>query len=283
MALTLKGNSNGYPWNHEPFPTEVKVERLPPEFPSFVRVFLVVHLGPDALAWTRVRKYVDNVLQALGNQVELLMTVASSPFSEACQLELEKHLANRPNSRIIILENRGMDIGPFLWALNCLRQKPSAEQPHIVVKIHSKTHDLWREHLCEPLFSSPMLVAKLINLLASDPSIGMLGSRYNLYNTRQHCGLNRKFIDDYLRLLRIPVLDKIPSHAKGQLRFVGGTIFYAKLEALEPMLSHANLFNWQEELAVARQTDKDRPQKTHALERLFGVLVQLKNLKIVAV
>lgn len=283
MALTLKKGNSGYPWNHQKLPSEVRLERLSPEFPEYLRVLLVAHVGPALDAWQRIQQYVDNVLVALGNQVELIVTIAKSSESEAQQQQLEKRFADRPQTRIVILENRGMDVGPFLWCLNLIRQKPIGQQPHILIKIHTKTHDQWRRDLCDPLFGSPMTVAKLINYLAIEQGIGMLGSAHNIYNTKKYSGLNKPLIEQYLRALRLPSLDKIPAHGVGQLRFVGGTIFYARTEALESLTNGSDLFSWQEELATARQTDAKEGQKTHALERLFGVLVQIKGLKLVAV
>lgn len=64
-------------------------------------------------------------------------------------LEQTKELL--PNAEIILINNKGMDIGPFLLTME--RIIKSEEYPAIkfIIKIHTKTNKIWRDGMIKPL------------------------------------------------------------------------------------------------------------------------------------
>jgi lipopolysaccharide biosynthesis protein len=271
-----------YPWNHRGIASEVDLRNATVELPAELRAALIVHVGSDLAGWELIRPYVQNVALALGSQVEILISVVQTPDVEQLQQAIATSLEHK-NSSVVILENRGMDVGPFLWMLNALRLRPLGQQPHIILKLHTKTSHAWRAHLCEPLFATPLRVGQLVTLLLRSPSVGMLGSRYNMYNTLQHSGPNRPLIDEYLRCFGYAPLSQQPAHQQGRLRFVGGTVFIAKMEAFTHNLNAVDLFSWQLELPLGRSNDRTEAQRTHALERILGIIVQCQGYQLLAV
>jgi len=272
-----------YPWNHRGIASEVDLRNATVELPAELRAALIVHVGSDLAGWEQIRPHVQNVVLALGSQVEILVSVAQTPDAEQLLQAITASLQQHKKSTVTILENRGMDVGPFLWMLNLLRLRPLGQQPDIILKLHTKTNHAWRTHLCEPLFATPLRVGQLVTLLLRSPSVGMLGSRYNLYNTLQHCGPNRPFVDAYLRSFGYAPLSQQPAHRQGRLRFVGGTVFIAKMEAFTHNLNAVDLFSWQLELPLGRSNDRTEPQRTHALERILGIIVQCQGYQLLAV
>jgi hypothetical protein len=53
------------------------------ELPAELRAALIVHVGSDLAGWELIRPYVQNVVLALGSQVEILVSVAQMPEAES--------------------------------------------------------------------------------------------------------------------------------------------------------------------------------------------------------
>lgn len=280
-----RDTKNSYPWAHQAVPSEVPpiTSFSSPAISYELKVALILHLGPDHAAWNRIEKYVLNCVIALGNQLEILVTIANSDYAKRHQTIIKEKLIG-VKYEILIVENRGMDVGPFLLAFHQLViQRPLQERPDILLKIHSKSHDAWRRDLCEPLFGSPALIVKLVNYLFSNEKAGMLGSRFNIYNSLRHSGYNGNLIDEYLAKMKLPLLRNSPKHKAGQLRFVGGTIFMVKLEVYNFTLANMDLLSWYNKMPLGRQSDGTGPQMPHSLERILGIIVQLQNYQLIAV
>lgn len=274
--------SAGYPWKHIPVPSEVQLKEAD-EMSASLRVALIVHVGPGENVWSSIEHYVQNAVAALSDHLEVLVSVVESSEAEAVKEEIETSLRNHKLKSVRVVENRGMDIGPFLWWLNTLRLRQFDQQPHYIMKIHTKTNNLWRQHLCEPLFESPERVEQLIDYMQRHHSVGMLGSRFNLYDTQKHCSPHGALVDDYLAELGYASLKDSLAHTSGKLKFVGGTIFIVRMEALRYNLNGAELLAWQSELTRGRSNDRSGPQRTHALERIFSIVVQYQGYSLIAV
>lgn len=116
-----RDQQNAYPWAHQAIPSEI------PHITSFsspalsydLRVALILHLGPDHAAWNRIEKYVLNCVIALGNQLEIIITIANSDYAKKHDTVIREKLVG-VKYEIQIVENRGMDIGPFLFAFHQL-------------------------------------------------------------------------------------------------------------------------------------------------------------------
>lgn len=158
-------------------------------------------------------------------------------------------------------ENRGRDVLPFLRVAERLLD----EGERIVLKLHTKrsTHrsdgDLWRRELMERLVS-PKRAERITQTFAQDASLGMVAAEGHLQPLSYYWGANRDNVD-YLTVrlgLQAPDIDHD--------RFVAGSMFWVRLDALRPILD-AHLDPWEFD-PEAGQVDGTF---AHALERVFAL------------
>jgi len=156
--------------------------------------------------------------------------------------------------------NRGRDILPFLKIL------PSvfAHGHEIILKLHTKgsNHLNRKEHWRNQLFSNLIGKGKVKNALhifQSNPAIGMIGPAGNILPMRLYYAANGA---------RVQQLCKQMGLKQNQLRdlnFVAGSMFYARREALQPIVNlHLSENDFEPE---AGQTDGTL---AHAVERAFA-------------
>lgn len=157
--------------------------------------------------------------------------------------------------------NHGRDILPFLKVL----PKVFDDGHEIVLKLHTKgsNHLNRKVHWRNDLFSKLIGVDKVTNLmkiLDRNQQIGMIGPSENILPMKNYYGSNAKIVNELSNDLG--VRDELLT----DLNFVAGSMFYARKEALLPLLK-LNLSdeNFEKEKG---QTDGTM---AHAVERLFTV------------
>lgn len=162
---------------------------------------------------------------------------------------------------IIVTENRGRDILPFLRVACML----SAEGVDLILKLHTKKSphlangDAWRRELVSGL-ANPAALDVIIAEFAARPKLGMLTADGHRLDAARYSGANAALIAQLCRLIGVPTLE-------GQY-FPAGSMFWARLPALRALLD-APLTNWDFDDENA-QTDGTM---AHAIERLFGAVV----------
>lgn len=164
-------------------------------------------------------------------------------------------------AEILVFENRGRDVLPFLHVANRLLD----EGVDLVLKLHTKRSEhrrdgrRWRADLLEKLLS-PARAPRLVAAFEADPSLGMLAPEGHLLPLSRFWGGN----EDNVR--RLAVRTGLPAPDALTHRFSAGSMFYVRLGALRPLLdAHLDpqLFE-----AEAGQIDGTC---AHAIERLFGL------------
>ena len=131
------------------------------------------------------------------------------------------------NSVILIVKNKGMDIGPFL--ANLLYLKINNIKPKYILKIHTKTDDRFREHVLNHLIGSESIILNNILKLKSNDNLGMLTGTL-IFNTLN----NNSFFDNHIYYL--DYLSKIllfENLERFKLEFAIGTFFYSKYEIFD--------------------------------------------------
>lgn len=179
-----------------------------------------------------------------------------------------------PDASFLICENRGYDIWPFLKALKSV----DLSRYDLVVKLHTKRDielprrcvvgytllngSAWRDHLLS-FVRTPDAWARTLRRFRDDLRIGMVSGRSVVF-TR---GDAKKEVqggsfDAAIRLLN----DEwgIPARRNG--RFVGGTMFAARPEALRPFVEHPFT---PEMFGVSGGHENET--FAHVLERAFGL------------
>lgn len=168
------------------------------------------------------------------------------------------------NLNVVAMENRGRDIRPFLESL--LEVHRSGIQ--YVCKIHTKksSHrqdgDDWRRAIYESLLGPSAL--RTIRSLDAEGSrgIGLLAPSDHLLPMGTYWGSNEEAVLSLGTRLGFSVPEIVSSS------FPAGSMFWARTNALAPMLTLADCDKFQYECG---QTDGTY---AHALERVFSLVVQ---------
>ena len=204
----------------------------------------------------------DEILHAIresGIHFRLLVTTTTDRHTAIASI-LARH---KLNAEIVTGANQGRDILPFLRLANRLLD----EGEDIVLKLHTKQSlhledgQAWRRELLERLLA-PTRAGRMLQTLREDGRIGMVAPEGHLLDLAGHMGGNREAID-YLRV-RLGLGE--PSTPP---RFVSGSMFWARLSALRPLLD-AHLDEWEFE---AEQGQIDGTL-AHAIERIFALCVE---------
>ena len=167
-----------------------------------------------------------------------------------------------------IYENRGRDILPFLRVANELAD--SGEE--LVLKLHTKrsTHrvdgDIWRRDLLDKL-AGPANVQRLYRAFAEFPRLGMIAPEGHVLTTRLYWGWNEENVHYLCRRMGIAGAESSPEV------FVAGSMFWARLDALRPLLDlHLDEAEFEAEGGHVDGT------MGHAIERVMALAVKQAGL-----
>ena len=131
------------------------------------------------------------------------------------------------NLVIIEVKNKGMDIGIFLLSLLYLRENNLKYK--YLVKIHTKTDDRFREHVCDHLIGSKKCIENNFFKMEQDKNIGMLNGTL-IFNFSK----NNSFFNNHMRYLYY-LTDTILGEKLDvdKLEFAVGTFFYSRFDVFE--------------------------------------------------
>ncbi len=164
-------------------------------------------------------------------------------------------------AELVADDNRGRDVLPFLRAANRLLDDGET----LVLKLHTKRSphrgdgDLWRTEMVDALASADA-VARALDAFAGSPDLGLLVPSGHLQPMSYFWGDN----EDNVRYLATRLGLDPPVDADA--RFAAGSMFWARLDALRPVLD-AHLDEWEFEPEAA-QVDGTM---AHAVERIVAL------------
>ena len=201
---------------------------------------------------------------------------ATFKFYVTCPSELSDKITGFFNQAhykfsLLVVENHGRDILPFLKIL------PQAfkDGAQVILKIHTKKSDhrlsgkLWRKDLYTKLLKEKA-IKQALNILNKDHSVGLIGPRGHIVPMNLYYGANAKRIKNLSNVMGIES-SQLPG-----LNFSAGSMFYARRQALMPLLNLGLLTeNFEQE-----QGQKDGTV-AHAVERVFAISTLAANLKLV--
>lgn len=187
--------------------------------------------------------------------------------------EVRKHLfANDMSCESLLLgENRGRDILPFLRAATLLRD----QGVDVVLKLHTKrsTHrqdgDQWREELVSRLLMRGRASA-ILHAFSQQPSLGLVAPEGHTHPLDFYWGAN---VDNVVALSSLIGIPTPNVHAEN---FTSGSMFWIRLQALSAILDASlNEHMFENE---AGQVDGTL---AHALERLINSCVRTSGFSAV--
>lgn len=173
---------------------------------------------------------------------------------------------------LLTVANRGRDVLPFLMVM-----REVIRRGHVVVlKLHTKktSHrndgDIWLDDILGKLLAKDK-VGSFFDLLKGDENIGMIAPAGHIVPMSTYSGSNKK------NILRISEkLGFSRSDVMGEV-FVAGTMFYASVTALMPMIDLA--FSDEDFEIENNQVDGTL---AHAIERCFSMSCLSANLRLIS-
>lgn len=183
----------------------------------------------------------------------------------------------KPDAIIMMVNNRGYDIGPFIKFLNRI----DLDKYDYILKLHTKgrqnecwtkinhyrlDNTLWHDILFSALLKSPDRVAKNFKILAENPEIGMLGAAYCLTDEPQ-------LYADLLEGINAE-LQTMGFKPRAKLSFIAGTMFLARAGLFKPLQKY--------KISDFMPTDGKIKEgtKAHIFERLFGAVIEAQGYQI---
>lgn len=225
----------------------------------------VFHYGDEA-QWEFYRKYFDRLPEGCRKFVTI-----RSDYSPQT-IHYTRIQSDLKNAILVPIENRGLDTGAFLLALDRIFR--DREQPDLILKVHSKSTrntgpfgegPAWRQTLMDSLVGSKERTRACIRIFESCPDIGMVGSgRYLIQEPY------RAEIDRYAR----EVLGLVHQSTN---RFVAGTMFWVRFPILKKAFGGKDLRGIVARMPSGRVNHDYEP---HWLERIYGNIVFQQGLRI---
>lgn len=210
------------------------------------------------------------LLGTKGLEIPHTYFVTTTPCREAAIREVLDEIGIA--CRLTVFENRGRDVAPFLAVL----PEVVAQGFPYVLKVHTKRSphradgDQWRKEMYECLATAPQ-IAWILDAMRASPRIGMVGPIDHVVPLSTNWELNQA---------RVRSLAFRMSHLEVDLardKFIAGTMFMARTEALAPaMRLGLGHHDFEEESGQVDGT------LAHALERAFSYGVRAAGLELAA-
>ncbi|MDD2564391.1 MAG: rhamnan synthesis F family protein [Salinivirgaceae bacterium] len=172
--------------------------------------------------------------------------------------------------QVFQFDNRGRDILPFLRIL-----KNIDDDGVMIVKIHTKksnhrlTGDLWRKELFDSLLTAKNIF-RGVTYFNHNPNVGIIGPKGHLVPMSLYFGGNALALQFFCGKFGISV------EVLKSLNFVAGSMFFARLSALQPLLD----LEIPDEM-FEQEAGQNDGTMAHAIERVFSLSCALCNMGLV--
>ena len=189
--------------------------------------------------------------------------------------ELESDIKNAfPDTRILLVENVGYDIYPFLKVLSL----NDLNDYSYVIKLHSKRNvkninpfvwyagAKWRENLLS-FIKTKSSFRKTLSVLENNPAIGMHGANVCITN---------RFTDEKRAQRETFSFIEDKGFKKCNYDFVAGSMFMARASVLQSLKE----LNFTADDFVTPDSSHESCQLAHVLERFCGYIVKNQDYKI---
>ncbi|HBG59264.1 MAG TPA: hypothetical protein DDW97_00615, partial [Anaerolineaceae bacterium] len=222
---------------------------------------VVLHLYYTEL-FNEVKSYLDN----LGDAFDLYISLPEDQAAFESRIREEY-----PEAMILLVPNRGRDLAPFIELLKIIIPLgyETLLKIHTKKTLHREDGTMWRQDVFSKLLGSETQVARILKAFSSDKTLAMLGPQDHVLDSRFYMGKNAATVQDLL--YQCGYAQSLPE----SFFFVASTMFWARPEIFKPLLKAKLSFDdfESEPLPVDGSL-------AHALERFFGLLVEVQGKKI---
>jgi hypothetical protein len=243
----------------ENVPSKTPALRLPLRDPP--RIGAILHLFYEDL-WPEMSEYLGRI-----PSLERLYVSVAQDASR----DLEGRIAARfPHALVRRLPNRGRDVLPFLQWLEVAAQ----EGIELVCKIHTKrsphvpTGDAWRRDLLDKLLGSEEAIRVIVWSFRTDPSRGIVGPGGHVVPSSFFWERNAARVEGLGLRMGFDVRGVAFS-------YVAGSMFWARVEALSPLVRMAlREEDFEPEAGLVDAT------LAHAIERCISIAAKVAGFHV---
>lgn len=180
-----------------------------------------------------------------------------------------------PGAHIVTTPNRGRDVLPFLGIANELKKLGY----EYVLKLHSKksTHRTdgqdWLADMARKLIPRDKKIQKKLLDVLADPSSAIVGPEGQYLSLRVNFEANGTHMTDILSsIYSTKVAHKVLQTERNEHGFFAGTMFWARLDGLLPILNRNYTVSKFE-----KESGQIDATFAHALERVFCLVPQIEK------
>jgi lipopolysaccharide biosynthesis protein len=226
------------------------------------------------LHYTETWGVISERLSRIPGAFDLYVTTAPDRESAVRELVLPRF----PQARIIVYENRGRDMLPFLSVFARIADSGYRR----ILKVHSKrtVHrsdgDAWREGLLNALLSDAAGITRVFDALDRHPSMGVIAPAGHLLPLARYIGSNTSHVEKLARALGFDAALN-PTSSEAPL-FPAGSMYWFRPRALRPLVSVLPLTSEQFE-AEANQEDGTL---AHAVERVVPLAARYAGCEVIS-
>jgi Rhamnan synthesis protein F len=246
----------------------IESDRRPPAAASRPTAAIVAHVYYDD-TWPEIA----NVLKRLTIPFDLIVTTVTGRDS----LVAAAH-RDFPDAEVVMTENRGRDVRPFLELLEAGR----LDRYRYVCKIHGKKSNdggrisylgaLWRRRSLFDLLAGAGIAESIVRAFEVDPSVGIIGPRAFRLPSKTS-PLEPSWGKTRPKVLELAAKMGVAA-SEFRLDFYGGTMFWVRPEALRP------LRNLRLSCAFPEEKGLLDGGLEHATERLFTTSAVVSGFKL---
>lgn len=209
--------------------------------------------------WEIIKFYLNN----LDQPYHLFVTMVSE--NEELKAKI---LQFHNDTTFFTVQNKGYDVGPFIYFLN----KINLDDYDLILKLHTKNNkksadtclngrwfcnDEWFRFLIFGLLGSKKIFNRNIKEFCTDKNLGMIGSRYLITDDHK---VSEKLRDDICTEVA-----KLQYNAPKDIKFVAGTMFFIRSKLLIKIANQYTI----DDFTLTDAKIKDGTL-AHVMERVFG-------------
>lgn len=240
----------GYAWLESVQKAHLMLDKL-----QNTKVGIVIHaFYPDIL-----EEIIDDLAWAKLLSRHFKLYVTTPPSKEE---EIGRILAGSGfEYELLVCENRGRDILPFLKILPSLKKDkvPFLLKVHTKRSLHRDDGDQWRNYLFGQLLSTSGFI-HAFTAMADEGKVALVSPDYHLATLSYYWGSNKDLFKNFCRKINFDFDDQ------KHYQFVAGSMFYARVDLFDSILD----MGLDENDFVGEDGQIDGTL-AHVLERFFGV------------
>jgi lipopolysaccharide biosynthesis protein len=231
---------------------------------------IVVHLYYNDL-WEEFKKRIEPLLKR--GDVDLYVTLTKDDISAKEDIE-------KLTDKVYVLENRGLDVGPFIFVMNEIKDLNYTSIFKIQTKKslhHGQNPNFgsnWRRQLVDAIIGDGDIFDEITKILEDEP-MSMIGSKLHLVdfkfdsvNIPHHYGVINKTIKELnLNIKETRIGNSVCFSKKG--RFFAGTMFATSHKYIKEVFKNCDMIEFYKSLPLGYVYNSS----AHAMERIFGYYI----------